>query len=116
MKSNQIKPKILFAGLFGSINNPTKYASTNGSGLFIFLGNILKLIGTIAGILMVIQIITAGFDYISANGDPKKTEAAWTKIWQSLLGLIIIASAFIIASVVTRLTGIQILNPVIYAP
>ena len=103
-------------GLLGTIQNPTKYASTQGQGLFDFLGNIFRLIAVVAGIYMIIQIIMAGYDYINANGDVKKTEAAWTKIWQSLLGVAIIGASFIIAGVVERFTGINILSPQIYGP
>ena len=109
--------KTAFAqNLIGPVTNPTKYGGTGGQGLFTFLGNILKLAGTIAGIYMVVQLIIAGFTYISANGDEKKTLLAWNQIWQSILGMIIIASAFVIASVVERLTGIKIISPVIYGP
>jgi hypothetical protein len=105
------------ANIIGPITSPlTKYTGTHGEGLFIFLGNVLKLAGTIAGIYMVIQLIIAGFTYISASGDPKKTEQAWAQIWQSILGMVVIASAFVIASVVERLTGIKIISPVIYGP
>lgn len=103
-------------GLFGNITNPTKYASAQGQGLFTFLGNILKFAAAAGGIYMIIQIILAGFDYINAAGDSKKTEAAWAKIWQSLVGLAIISAAFIIAGVIGRLTGINILSPEIYGP
>ena len=103
-------------GIFGNISNPTTYSSTNGSGLFTLLSNIFKLVGTIAGIFFVVQVILAGFAYISASGDPKKAEAAWTKIWQSLLGLIIITSAFVIASFISEITGVNTLQPTIYGP
>ncbi len=103
--------------VIGPIPNPLpKYPSSQGQGLFAFLSNVLKLVGTIAGIFMIVQLILAGYGYISANGDPKKTSLAWTKIWQSIVGMVIIASAFVIASVVERFTGIKILNPVIYGP
>lgn len=103
-------------GIFGTIDNPTKYASSQGSGLFLFISNILKLAIFVGGIYLIVQIIMAGFTYISASGDVKKTEAAWAKIWQSLIGFIIIAAAFVIASVVGKITGINILNPTIYGP
>jgi len=103
-------------GLFGTIQNPTKYTSTQGQGLFDFLGNVLKLAAVIGGIFMIVQLIMAGFDFIGASGDVKKIEMAWAKIWQSLLGLVIIAAAFIIAGLVGRLTGINILSPQIYGP
>ncbi|MDD4937923.1 MAG: hypothetical protein PHX34_02785 [Candidatus Shapirobacteria bacterium] len=104
-------------GIFGTIENPTTYTSNNGSGLFTLLSNILKLAGVIAGLFFIVQIILAGYGYISANGDPKKTEAAWAKIYQSIIGLLIVASAFVLASVIGKLVGIDnILTPTIYGP
>lgn len=103
-------------GIFGTIENPTNYTSNNGSGLFTLLSNILKLAGVIAGLFFIVQIIMAGYLYISANGDPKKTEAAWAQIYQSAIGLAIVASAFVLASVIGKVFGIDILNPVIYGP
>ncbi|MFA4827267.1 MAG: hypothetical protein WC596_03420 [Candidatus Shapirobacteria bacterium] len=107
-------------GLFGRItpplNNPYFIDPKPGAGLFLFISNLFKLAGFIGGLYMIFQFITAGYAYISANGDAKKIEAAWTKIWQSILGLVIISSAFIIAGVVGRLTGINILKPIIYGP
>jgi len=105
--------------LFGTINPPLDspyFKTTGGNGLFMFISNVLKLFVVIAGIFMVIQIISAGFQYISANGDSKATAIAWNKIWQSILGLIIIASAFVLAALVERLTGLSILNFQIYGP
>lgn len=103
-------------GLFGTIENPTSYTSTQGSGLFTFLTNIFKLAAVIGGIYLVVQLILAGFQYLSSNGDAKKTEQAWAQIWQSLLGLVIIAGAFVIAGLIGRFTGINILSPTIYGP
>lgn len=106
--------------LFGSIkapiaNNPY-FTTTKGEGLFLFLSNLFKLAATIGGIVMLIQLITAGFMYISSEGDPKKAAQAWAKIWQSALGLVIIAAAFIIAGLVEKFTGIKILKPEVYGP
>lgn len=109
--------------LFGSIDPPpgvSNYVAASGgsagAGLFLFLSNLFKLAAVIGGIYVILQFITAGYSYISANGDPKKTEVAFNKIWQSILGLIIISSAFVLAQVVYRLTGINIINPTIYGP
>lgn len=104
-------------GFFGNITPPVNnqyFSSKDGSGIFILLSNIFKLAGVVAGIFFVVQIILAGYGYLSANGDPKKTEVAWAKIWQSILGLAIVAGAFTIAGVVGKITGINILNPTIY--
>ena len=105
--------------IFGSIKAPVNnqyFTATKGEGLFLFISNLFKFAGVIAGIYMVVQLITAGYLYMSTEGDPKKATQAWTKIWQSVLGIVIIASAFIIAGLVERFTGIKILNPEIYGP
>lgn len=108
------------AGIFGKIEAPSTSAyftaGTKGEGLFLLLSNIFKFAGVVAGIFFVVQLILAGFSYISANGDPKNVQAAWAKIYQSLIGLVIIASAFVIAAVVGRILGIDILNFNIYGP
>ena len=114
--------RLSFAGLLGNITPPpalSKYfkpGQEKGQGLFTFISNIIKLVAVIAGLLMIIQFIMAGYEFIAAGGDAKKIEAAWAKIWQSLIGIVIIASAFTLAGLVERLTGLDIINPIIYGP
>lgn len=103
-------------GILGNITNPTTYTSTNGEGLFMFMSNLFKLAGVIAGIILIFRLISAGYFYLSALGDPKKFQQASDMITQSVLGLVIVAGAFIIAGLVARFTGINILNPTIYGP
>jgi hypothetical protein len=106
----------------GGISPPpaiSKYITPDGvkgQGLFTFFSNLLKFAAVIAGLALIIQIIMAGYGFIMANGDSKKMTAAWDKIWQSLLGLLIVASAFILAGLAQRLTGIDPVNPIIYGP
>lgn len=108
------------AGVVGTIAPPpgiTKYITpTKGQGLFTFFSNLIKFAAVIAGLALIVQIIMAGYGFIAANGDAKKMEAAWAKIWQSLLGLLVIASSFALAGLAERLTGINIINPDIYGP
>jgi len=106
----------MIAGIFGNVSNPTSYNSTGGSGLFNFINNILRFTAVIAGLFLVFQIISAGYLYMTANGDPKKTEQAWAKIWQAIVGFIIVAAAFVIAAVIGKITGVNPLQPVIYGP
>ena len=53
----------------------------------------------IAGLYAFLNIIFAGYGFLSAGGDPKKIEMAWGKIWQSLIGLLIIGGSFILAAI-----------------
>ncbi len=106
---------------FGSIINPLPaYQSVNpGGGLILLITNILRLVFIVGGILAFIRLILAGLKFISSSGDPKAIEAAWNSIWQSLLGLVIMISAFAIAGLLGYLlfgTSGSILNPVIYTP
>lgn len=103
-------------GIFGTITNPTKYGSTQGEGLFKFISVLFQLGGVIAGLFFAFNIISAGYMYLSANGDAKKTEQAWTKIWQSILGMVIVASAFVLTSAIGDLIGINVLKPIIKGP
>lgn len=105
--------------VFGEIKPPisNQYFNTaDGNGIFILISNILKMAGYVAGLIFLIQLIKAGFSYMSASGDPKKAEAAWAKIYQSLIGIIIVASAFVISSVIGNFLNIDILNPQLYGP
>ncbi len=90
-----------------------------GTGVMQFFTNILRLVFVGAGIYTFMNLITAGFQYMSAGGDVKALTAAWARIWQSLLGLLIIVGSFALASLFGYLffgnPGF-ILNPKIYGP
>jgi len=101
--------------ILGNIKNPTSFAD-GPKGFFDFLSTIFKVAGSFAGIFFLVKIIIAGYTYLSSSGDEKKTAQAWTMIWQSIIGLVIVASAFIIAGVVGNLTGTDPTNPTLYGP
>ncbi len=106
--------------IVGQVQNPlegTSYAGLSGVGLFIT--NILRLFFVAAGVYALLNFIIAGYSYMNAAGDTKKLSAAWSRIWQSLIGLVIIVGSFAIASLFGYLIFGRadfILNPVIYGP
>lgn len=103
----------------GAITTPIKYGSVANQGLITFLSNILRLVFVVAGIYAFINFIIAGFQYMSAGGDAKALTAAWGRIWQSLIGLVIIAGSFALASLFGYVLfgdAAFILNPKIYGP
>lgn len=112
--------------IFGNIESPfiEKYKTGIGNsagdfGLIYFLNNILKLFIIVAGIFAFIQILLAGFSFISAGGDPKQIANAWNKIWQAGLGLVIIAGSFVLAAIFGWLIfgdPTAILSPTLYGP
>jgi hypothetical protein len=110
--------------IVGTVENPLPPAyrgvtSAQGGGLILFLTNILRLAFVAAGLFAFINLILAGFQFMGAGGDAKAVSAAWSKIWQSLLGLILVVGSFALAALFGYLlfgdAGF-ILNPKIYGP
>lgn len=76
------------------------------TGIVGFSNSILKLFIVAAGIYALINLIVAGFGFINSGGDPKNINRAWTKIWHTFVGLLIIVTSFLIAAIL----GILIFN------
>ncbi len=107
----------LFISPFGSVATPydPKFGAGPG-GMIIFFSNLIKMVIVIGGLLAFIQLILAGLQYIQSGGDSKQLEQAKDKIAWSVVGLMIMVAAFIIAEILSLLTGLNILNPIIYTP
>ena len=104
---------------FGTVSPPPTGYGGVFSGLVPFLNNILRLVFVIAGLFAFFNLIIAGFGFMSAGGDPKGIEKAWSKIWQSLIGLLIIVGSFLLAAIFGQLlfgSPTAILQPVIWGP
>lgn len=90
---------------FGSIDNPlntlapNKYSGTSGEGLFQIAQNLLLFVIVMGGLFTFWNIIQAGFMFLSAGSEAKNITKAWDKIWQSIIGLLIMAGSFILAGV-----------------
>jgi hypothetical protein len=106
--------------LFGTINNPIQgYEDLEGGGLIDFISNIIKFVTIAAGLFAFINLILAGFTYISAGSDAKKTAEAWSKIYMSLIGLVIIVGSYALAAIMGLILfgdANAILSPTIYGP
>lgn len=90
---------------FGPVAVPpgiVKYGSGT-VGLVKFISNGVKLLIIVAAIYTLLNLIFAGYQFILAGGDSKAVEAAWGKIWQSLLGLFLVAGSFILAAIFGQL-------------
>lgn len=120
-------PSVILAGpgrpIFGEVQPPFQSApgsqpyASDVTGLISFFTNILRLIFLIAGLFSLIKIVIAGFGFISAGGEPKKIEQAWANIWQSVIGLLIIVSSFVITAIIGKIffgNSTYILQPILY--
>jgi len=107
----------LAQNLGGTITSPTGTSVT--AGFPSLITNLTRLAIIVAGILILINFLVAGYDFITAGGDPKKIQNGWAKVWQSLIGLLIIVSAFAVISIVETVIfggSVSILKPTITGP
>lgn len=120
---------LLAQGQFGPVNNPFATlggasgltGSTNGSGLFVILNSLFKMAIVMGGIYTLWNLVSAGYGFMSAGGDPKAIQKAWDKIWQSVVGLLVIAGSLVIAVVIGYLifgsaNATILISPRLYSP
>ena len=122
MKKKQGFKKIFLpASAFGKIQKPdylVKYKDEPES-LFLFLNIIIKIMIMGAGLFTLFNLIMAGYGFIAAGGNSEAVEKAWAKIWQSLIGIVIVAGSFIIAGVIGQVIFGQpgaLITPKLYTP
>ncbi len=93
--------KLLAQNFFGTINQPAALQPYGaGGGLIVFMSNVIRLIVVIGGLVALFNIISAGFQYITSQGDPKATEKTMSTLTSSLLGLVLMIAAPAIAAIV----------------
>jgi hypothetical protein len=105
---------------FGQISPPPGVTKgvTQG-GLTGLISTVLNLPIVVAGLYMILNLILAGYQFINAAGDAKTIESAWHKIWQSVVGLVLVAGSFTLAALFGQLIfgdPTAILNPKIFTP
>lgn len=104
---------------FGSITPPSpiaKYSESPGQGIGNLIQTVIWVLIVGAGIYALLNFVLAGYAFLSAGDDPKKVAGAWAKIWQTALGLLVAAGAFVLAAIFGQLIFGQwdfILNPTI---
>ncbi len=94
------------ADIFGQVQPPPGVKDIAGGGLAglpLFINMLLRLLIVGAGIYATVNLVIAGYSFMSAGDDPKKVTGAWQKIWQTLLGLAFAAGAFVLAAIFGQL-------------
>lgn len=75
------------------------------------LSNILAFLSIVGGLMFLIYFLLGGLNWITAGGDQGKVDMAKKYMTGGAIGLIIIALSYSISYIVSRVTGINILNP-----
>lgn len=114
--------QLLAQGPFGQVAPPpgvNKFEGGTIRGVSPFLTVIIQTLIVGAGIYALFNIILAGYAFLSAGGDAKQVAAAWAKIWQSILGIVVVAGSLVIAALIGILlfgNATAILWPQVYTP
>lgn len=76
--------------------DPTQWISDN-----------LKYVFGAAGIILLLMLITAGYQIIFSKGDPKAMQVAQSRITTSLVGIVILFAAYWISQIVLNFLGVN---------
>lgn len=74
----------------------------------VIIKNLFNIAFRLLGIAAFIMLIVGGFQYLTASGDPKKTQAASSTLTYAILGLVIVIVAWFILLFVEKFTGVPV--------
>jgi hypothetical protein len=113
--------------VFGTIEEPQGVKQYNAAvkgdgekiGFFIFLSNIIKLATVGGGIIVFVNFILAGFNYVTSNGDTGAHKKVIEQITNSVIGLVFIVMSYTVIAVISFVIfgrADYILNPQLSGP
>lgn len=86
----------------GTIKPPaalSRFKPIEGGAIGQLLTMFVNLLIVGAGIYAVINFLLAGYAFMSAGDDPKAIQGAWAKIYQTIIGLAVVAASLLLASI-----------------
>ena len=99
---------------------PTRgFGSVEGGAIGVLLQLVFNVLIMIAGIYALFNFILAGYGFLSAGDDPKAIQSAWSRIYQSVIGLLIAAGSLVLAALFGRIIfgdATFLIRPVIPTP
>ncbi|MBU1071573.1 hypothetical protein KKG65_04185 [Patescibacteria group bacterium] len=93
------------------IYEPGKKLGDTSATFATLLNPLIVNILIISALAAFLTIIISGFNYITASGDKAKAEQSARMLNYALLGLAIIASAYLITRIVGSIVDIDLFNP-----
>lgn len=97
--------KSVFADNLSDFYEPGKTLGGDAFVLADLLNPLIQNILTISAIAAFITLILSGFNYITSGGDEKKLQQAGSMINYALIGLLLVASAWLITKIIGSLFG-----------
>lgn len=90
---------------------------SDGKSKFVFedstIGDIvtklLPYVYVVAGLVLLLMLVSGGFGLMTSGGNPDKMKSGYGKITSALIGFLIIFVSYIVAQLVERIFGVDIL-------
>jgi hypothetical protein len=73
----------------------------------VIVKNLFNIAFRLLGIAAFIMLIVGGFQFLTAGGDPKKTQAASSTLTYAIFGLVIVIAAWFILLLIGKFTGLD---------
>ncbi len=84
--------------------------STSDVASFSDLENMVKrvimAVGALAGVGLFIALVVGGFTFLFSGGDAKKLEQARNGITYAIIGIVVVAAAYLIIQLLAQFTGV----------
>lgn len=90
--------------VLGTVSPPPGVSAYNaavgadGIGIILFMSTLIRIATIVAGIWVLFNFVTAGYDYITA-GDSKASQKVKEKLTASVIGLVIIVASYVVIAI-----------------
>lgn len=107
---------------FGPSMGEPKSAIAYGSdvqGIILLFNNLLKVAIYGSMVFALINFLVSGIQYIGSAGNPELVKTASSRIWISLLGLLVAGGSLVLAGILGLIffgNALAIINPKVYGP
>ena len=95
--------------VIGDLGNDA-VAAQSGDTFAIIAGKLLEAVVMVAALTLFVYLIWGGVDWITSGGDKGKVEGARNKITQAIIGMVVLASAVAIFSLIQNFFGFEVLT------
>lgn len=97
---------------------PTTWTSCSGTGAAlgvptiqcfeVIFANVVAALGGLVALIFFVMLLVGGFKWLTASGDPKKTESAKGTLTMAVAGIILLIVAFLVLRILSVFTGLPL--------
>lgn len=96
-----------------AVNNDlpgTENATATDGGLGYWIGRSINVVMVFSALLLFINLITGGIEWVSSGGDSGKLQKARDRIFQSIIGILVLSATIALFVLVQNFLDIEVLN------